>query len=114
MRKLLSTALLGLLGVALVVFFVANRQPVLISFDPISADNPALFIGPWPMFVLPAITLFVGFFLGLFAMWLSDSALRQKARERKREIKRLQTELDLAATAPPMPTGSGKAVAVRR
>ncbi len=112
MRKLLSTALLGLLGLALVVFFVANRQPVVISFDPISTDSPALFVGPMPMFVLPAITLFVGFFLGLFAMWMSDGSLRQKARERKREIKRLKTELDLAGTSPS--PSAGKAVALRR
>ncbi|MEM9422086.1 MAG: LapA family protein [Pseudomonadota bacterium] len=111
MRKLLSTVFLGLLGLALIIFFVANRQPVLISFDPISPNDPAIALGPWPMFALPALTLFVGFFLGLFAMWLSDSSLRQKARERKREIKRLKTELDLAASAPT--AGTGKAVSVR-
>ena len=38
----MPVAVLAVLAVVLVSFFVANREPVTISFDPTSMENPAL------------------------------------------------------------------------
>lgn len=97
MWKFLVYFFLFVLAVVLVVFFVANRHEVLISFDPISLDNPAFAIGPMPMWSALAGTLFIGFGLGAVGMWSTDGSLRQKAKERKLEIKRLKAELKMAA-----------------
>lgn len=95
MRKLIVSLLLAVLGVLLIVFFVANRHDVLISFDPFSLEDPAFAIGPMPMWAAMAATLGIGYGLGAVGMWLSDGSLRKKAKERKREIKRLKTELKM-------------------
>ena len=42
MRKFLNAAVLIPLGVVLVVFAVANRHEVTVSFDPFNSSDPAL------------------------------------------------------------------------
>ena len=101
MRKFITYLLFAALGIVLIVFFVANRQDVLISFDPTSTTDPAFFIGPMPMWAALVFTLLIGFVLGAFGMWLSAGSLRRKAKVRKKEIRRLEGELALAAGAPP-------------
>ncbi|WOI53249.1 lipopolysaccharide assembly protein LapA domain-containing protein [Parvularcula sp. LCG005] len=93
MRKIIVYILLALVFVLLVVFFVANQQPVMISMDPLSTDSPAVAIGPYPMWAMAAGTLFIGFGLGAVGMWLSDGSLRRRARERQRRIRQLEDEL---------------------
>lgn len=97
MRKLLAYLLFLVLGLAMVVFFVANRQPVRISLDPTSLDNPALATPELPLWAALAFCLMIGFGLGAFGMWLSAGSLRRKAKNRKKEIRRLEGELTLAA-----------------
>ncbi|MEM6649497.1 MAG: LapA family protein [Pseudomonadota bacterium] len=111
MRKFIVMALLALLGIALVVFFVANRQPVYISMDPFNLDQPAFALGPLPMWAALAITLFIGYGLGAVGMWLSDGTLRRRAKERKAEIRRLKKELELASSVPPQ--GEGRDLTLR-
>ena len=101
MRKLVTYFLFLLLGLVLVVFFVSNRQPVFISMDPTNIETPALALGPMPLWAALAFTLMIGFLLGAFGMWLSAGTLRRKAKDRKKEIRRLEGELALAAGAPP-------------
>lgn len=97
MRKFASYLLFGALGVVLVVFFFANRKLVHISMDPFDIANPAVAIGPMPLWATFAVFLLIGFFLGSFGMWLTAGTLRRKAQERKKEIRRLKEELALAA-----------------
>lgn len=100
MRKYLTYAGFAVLGIALIVFLVANRQPVRISLDPFSVDDPAVASAAMPLWAALVFTLTVGFVLGAFGMWLSNGSLRRKAKERRQEIKRLQHELKLAAGEP--------------
>ncbi|MGV6820803.1 MAG: LapA family protein [Parvularcula sp.] len=115
MRKFIVTILLGILGIALVVFFVSNREVVKISFDPFSLEDPAFYVGPMPMWSALAATLFIGFGLGAVGMWLSDGSLRRKAKARKAEIRRLQNALKLATAdeEDPAPRRSLKLPALR-
>lgn len=101
MRRFLTTSFLGFLGIAMIIFFFANRQDVVISMDPTSLESPAIFMGPMPMWAALVGTMSLGLGFGALGMWLSAGSLRQKARERKREIKRLQHELSLVSSPPP-------------
>ena len=100
MRKIVTNILLLIIGVLLIVFFVANRQDVKISMDPFSLEDPAFYL-ELPMWAAFALTLFIGFGLGALGMWASSGNLRRRARTRKAEVRRLQRELELAATVPP-------------
>ena len=98
----LSTWLLTLplliLGVA---FTFANRAPVRLSFDPISPDSPLGITAP--LFVWLLAALFAGFFLGAGAMWFTAGGVRRKARQRKREVKKLKKEAEAASTGETLP-----------
>jgi hypothetical protein len=93
MRRVLSFLLLAAIGVLLLVFLVANRQPVILSMDPFAPDDPAFGIGPVPLSAVLAIPLFVGYGLGAFGMWLSGAKRRRHAREQRRALRRLEEEV---------------------
>ncbi len=100
MRKFLFSTFLLLFGLVFLVFLVANRQPVTISFDPLSTESPAIAFGPLPLWAALVTTLFIGYLFGGLGMWLSGKGTRRKASERKREIRRLKEEIETAAAAP--------------
>lgn len=93
MRRILSFVLLAAIGVLLLVFLVANRQPVLLSMDPFAPDDPAFGIGPLPLSAVLAIPLFVGYGLGAFGMWLSGGRRRREMRDQRRTLRRLEEEV---------------------
>ncbi len=105
MRKFLFSTFLVLFGLIFLVFLVANRQPITISFDPLSTDSPAFAIGPLPLWAALVATLFLGYLFGGLGMWLSGKGTRRKATDRKHEIKQLKREIEAAASAPTQPTG---------
>ncbi len=76
-----------------VLFLVANRQPVAISLDPISATAPALTTPALPLWLWLMTMLFIGFAAGAFGMWNSGRPKRQKAHAEHRELKALRKEL---------------------
>ena len=91
--------LMFLLGLLLVVFFLANRQDVLLSMDPFSQDDPALALGPMPLAVHLGLMLLIGFGLGAFGMYLSGHKKRVALRQARREARRLREELKEARAA---------------
>ena len=93
MTRFLTAILLLVVGILLIVFFIANRQPIPLSMDPFSLDDPALATPPIPVAVHLAIALLVGFGLGAFGMYLSGAKKRRRLRERSREVRRLREEL---------------------
>ena len=100
MRKFLFSTFLLVFGLVFLVFLVANRQPVVISFDPLSSETPAFALGPLPLWAALISTLFIGYVFGGVGMWLSGKGTRRKSTERKREINRLKREIEANATAP--------------
>lgn len=99
MRKILTTMFLFVLGVFLVSFFVANRQPVTINFDPISPDSPAI-AKELPLFWALAGSVLIGFVLGSIGMWISNTRLRQRSSEASRRVRELEREVALAKAQP--------------
>ena len=99
MMRFLTVLLLAAIGVLLIVFLLANRQEVLLSMDPFSQDEPALALGPMPLSVHLIVSLPVGFGLGAPGMYLSGHRRRRELREKRREVRRLTSELKEARAA---------------
>ena len=100
MKKWLFRALwIPALAVA-VLFLVANRQPVVISLDPINADAPALTSFPAPLWAWLMVMLFVGLGAGALGAWLSarpgrveGRANRKLVSQLRKDVTRLETKL---------------------
>ena len=93
MRKILFSSFLFFFGALFLVFLIANRGPVTISFDPFSLENPAVAIGPFPLWVALMGTLFIGYLFGGVGMWISSKSTREKLKEHKREAGFLKEEV---------------------
>lgn len=110
MPRIVTTIFLIILAPFLVAFFVANRAPVTISFDPFSASDPA-YASTMPLWAGLSATLLIGFFLGALGMWISTSKLRKQTREQKRRVRELEREVVLAEER--MPEGGTNLPAVQ-
>ncbi|MBI2718506.1 MAG: LapA family protein [Rhizobiales bacterium] len=78
-------------AVLAVVFAVANRQWVVVSFDPLSRDGPRAFIN-MPLWVLFFCGIFVGLLAGWIAAWISQGKHRKAARQARIELIRAHEE----------------------
>jgi uncharacterized integral membrane protein len=103
--------LLFLLPVAilLLLFAVANRQPVTLVLDPFGAGADALRVSV-PLFVFFFVTLAIGVIIGSITSWFAQGRHRKAERHFKRECTRLESEnARLKGEKPP----AGSALAIR-
>ncbi|MEM9838256.1 MAG: LapA family protein [Pseudomonadota bacterium] len=112
MHRIFTTLLLITLTTLLAAFMFANRGDVLISFDPVNMEQPALF---WegPLFWTLAGAVFIGFILGAIGMWISTTRLRQRVGDTKRRVRELEHELKLARARGPVEPGGINLPAIR-
>ncbi len=103
LKKLLWIILALPTAAVMIALAVANRHPVRLVLDPITPDDPLLFIPEVPFFVYLFGSLFLGLILGGVATWLGQSRWRRTARLKTREAnewrdkaKQLSRQLDLA------------------
>lgn len=99
MKKILRWLLIIPFGALIVLFLVANRALVRLSFDPFSVDNPALATPAIPLWMWLTLALLIGFFAGAAGMWFSDRELRIRAKADRLELKAMKKAA--AATAHP-------------
>jgi uncharacterized integral membrane protein len=92
-RKFLTTILVVPLGAILVVFAIANRHMIAVSFDPFGSDAPAL-TATLPLFLVILLSLIVGVFVGGVATWFSQGKWRRYARRADAETRALRMERD--------------------
>lgn len=78
-------------ALAIVLFAVANRHEVRVSFDPFSREAPGAFLD-LPLFVVVLSALALGVLLGGVAAWIAQSHHRRAERRLKREVTRLSAE----------------------
>lgn len=90
MKKILRWVVFVPVGALLVLFLVANRQPIALSLDPFSMLTPAFATPSLPLWLWLAFSLFTGFFLGTAGMWMSGRELRLRARADRIELKALK------------------------
>jgi uncharacterized integral membrane protein len=90
-RKVFAWIILAPLAGIVLLFAVANRRWVTVSFDPFSADAPA-YAAELPMFLLIFIALIVGVLIGGSAVWFGKVHWRMAAHRAEREVARLKAE----------------------
>src|ERR1700753_1289666 len=80
MRKFFTALVLIPLGVIFVVFAVANRHLVTVSFDPFNSANPSVAVR-LPLFVVIIAMGMLGVVAGSSATWFRPHRLRRAARQ---------------------------------
>jgi uncharacterized integral membrane protein len=93
LRKIVTTLILVPLAVVIIAFAVANRQTIVVSFDPFDSVQPA-FAASMPLFVLIFVLLILGVLIGGTAAWLRQSRWRRTARRLDGDIRDLRAEMD--------------------
>ena len=98
MRKVFNAVVLIPLGVILVVFAVANRHMVTVSFDPFNSSDPALSF-MLPLFVVIIAVAILGVVSGGCATWFGQRRWRRAARHHEADAREIRTQLaDLRAS----------------
>src|SRR5688572_30626701 len=106
MRKFATALVLIPLAIVIVMFAVANREIITVSFDPFDSTNPALAF-KMPLFILIFVLVGLGVLIGGMAAWLKQHKWRVRARQAEADVRRLRTELDaqrVIAASPPRDT----------
>jgi uncharacterized integral membrane protein len=93
MRRFFRALVLIPLGIIFVVFLVANRHPVTVSFDPFNSADPAVSI-TWPLFVVIIAVAILGVVAGGMATWFQQRHWRRAARQHEAGARAARTQLD--------------------
>ena len=101
MRKFFSALVVIPLGLIFIVFAVANRHWVTVSFDPFNSVDPAIQVS-LPLFVLIIAVAILGVIAGGSATWFRQRRWRRAARQHEADARQARAEaagLRAAATA---------------
>ena len=118
LRKIVSFLILAPLALAIVLFAVSNRAPVLLGFDPFGAQPP-MFAYPMPLFLALLAALIAGVVVGGTAAWSRQRKWRRRARRLSGELKTARAEAAAlrrqleTARAAPQPQTSIASIAYR-
>ena len=100
-KRIVGWFVLVPLCAVLIIFALANTQPVVVNFNPFAqADQLAASRLGVPLFFVIFCLLLVGVVLGGIATWFAQSQHRRDERHWRRETERLHRELDAARRAP--------------
>ena len=92
MRKVFNAVVFIPLGVILVVFAVANRHMVTVSFDPFNSHDPALSL-ELPLFVVIVAVAILGVVVGGSAAWFGQRRWRRAARQHEADAREMRAQL---------------------
>ena len=93
LRKIVTVLILVPLALAIVMFAVANRAPVVIGFDPFGTQPP-VFAFVAPLFLALLVALIVGVIVGGAAAWSRQSKWRRRARRLSADLKAARGETE--------------------
>src|SRR5882724_2884624 len=85
MRKFFSGLVLIPLGLIFVVFAVANRHLVTVSFDPFNSNDPSVAV-TLPLFVVIILVAMAGVAAGGSATWFRQRHWRRDARQARAQM----------------------------
>lgn len=109
MRKFLNAILFTPLGLILVVFAVANRHAVTVSFDPFDSRDPSLGV-TLPLFIVLIVVAILGAVAAGVGTWIAQRHWRRAARRHeaeaslaRRELADLRASMRQAAARPALP-----------
>jgi uncharacterized integral membrane protein len=98
MRKFFTALIVIPLGLLFIVFAVANRHLITVSFDPFNSRDPAVGV-TMPLFVVIIVVAILGVVAGGMANWFRQRHWRQAARRFDADARQARTELaDLRAS----------------
>ena len=99
MRKFFTALVLIPLGLIFVVFAVANRHLVMVSFDPFNSSDPSVGFR-LPLFVIIIGVAIAGVVAGSSATWFRQRHWRRAARRHEADARQALAQLaDLRAGA---------------
>ena len=104
MRKFFTTVVLIPLGLIFVVFAVANRHPVTVSFDPFNSSDPSVGF-TLPLFVVIIAVAIAGVLVGGLATWFRQRHWRRAARQHEADARQMRAQLADLRTGAIMPAG---------
>lgn len=81
------------LAILVILLAIANRVPVLLSFDPFTQPAPQFSV-MLPLWIILFGAVTVGVIFGGMMAWLAQAKHRKAERRFKREASRLRTETD--------------------
>ena len=104
LRRIVGWIILVPLCLVLIVFALANRQLVVVNFNPFvpidALASPGVGV---PFFLVLFAVLLFGVLLGGVATWFAQSQHRRGERTYRRETERLNRELEVARRTPGLP-----------
>jgi uncharacterized integral membrane protein len=109
MRKFLTAVIIVPLLVLLIVFAVANRHFVTVSFDPFNAVDPALAVSI-PLFALIIAVAILGVIVGGCATWISQRRWRRAARRHQGEAEAARAQVAQLSAAARANQGSAQSL----
>src|ERR1700704_3300383 len=92
MRKFLTALVLIPLGLIFIVFAVANRHLVTVSFDPFNSTSPAVAV-TLPLFVVIIAVAILGVVAGGCATWIRQRHWRRAARRYEADARAARAQL---------------------
>ena len=99
MRKFFTALIVIPLGLLFIVFAVANRHLVTVSFDPFNTRDPSVGV-TMPLFAVIIAVAILGVVAGGIATWFRQRHWRRAARRHEAEARQARTQLaDLRAKA---------------
>ena len=101
LRRIVGWVVLVPLCIVLIVFALANRQLVVVNFNPFvpseALSTPGVGV---PFFLVLFTVLLLGVVLGGIATWFAQSHHRRDERSYRRETERLSREVDAMRRSP--------------
>src|SRR5215472_7066969 len=92
-RRIVTALILLPLAIVVISFAVANRQSVVVSFDPFDQAHPAL-TRALPLYLLMLMLLIGGVVVGGIAAWIRQGKWRRAARHADAQARELRAEVD--------------------
>jgi uncharacterized integral membrane protein len=101
MRKFFTGLILIPLGLIFIIFAVANRHLVTVSFDPFNSTDPSIAV-TLPLFVVIIAVAILGVVAGGSATWFRQRHWRRAARQHEADARQVRAQLaELRAGATP-------------
>jgi uncharacterized integral membrane protein len=92
MRKFFTALIVIPLGLLFVVFAVANRHFVTLSFDPFNSRDPSISV-TMPLFAIIIVVAILGVVAGGTATWFRQRHWRRAARQHEADARQAQAQL---------------------
>ncbi len=107
MKKLFSRLIWIPLLLVAVLFALANKQRVALSFDPFPVETPFLQTVALPLWSWFILFFLLGYVVGAGALWVSGRDKRRQAGAVKQELKKLRKEKELTEASAQQGGGAG-------